>query len=152
MKTLIIPIFLFLSKPSYDIKINQAFNIIETQCNVKFQIENTTIKSFKKAIRHRVFQEDKFNYKEDLKRKNYNIFMSNQKHDNFSHHNSIWVSDLTIREFPNTIVHELMHMLTGQMHHYNKDHVLAPMKFRSNKIRKEECKLIKKDNICYKTC
>ena len=120
----------------------RIFKYIEDSCNVKFKVIEEKEFKFDKVIRHNVFKMKSFNHYEELLKDNYRVYINSNIHDNFSYHNSIWISKDRSKT---TITHELMHMLTGKLYHYGSDHILSPYKNRVMKINKEDCNLIKID-------
>ena len=132
MKLLIIPILIFYSNIN-DVSIaTKGMSIIESQCNIKFNINNKKKMEFNKSVHHHIFISKDFNYYQELKKENYRIYLTDRSHNNFSHHNYIWISN---KSSETTIPHELMHMLTGDLYHTGKNHILAPNKDRNLKIK-----------------
>lgn len=121
----------------------KGLEIIESNCDVKFSYQYK-IKNYRKKIYHSIYNIKKFNYQKELNLKGYNIFITNKNHKNFSYNNSIWVSNKKYYITPNSVAHELMHMLTGRQYHFGKNHILADFNLRNNKII--NCKEIKIDN------
>lgn len=142
MNTLIIPLIVFFSSTSDIDSLKKSLLSIEEQCSISFSIK-TIKKNFTKKINHEVFNLKNFSYYEELLKPNYRVFLTNKKHGNFSYNNSVWIS----KNYKNTTIsHELIHMLTGEMEHFGKHHILSDKHYRDLHIPKKLCKKIKKDN------